>query len=142
MKVKMASLEVYLTDSTDIPSHLTRKGAQSYELNVNPLIDERIIDSFKSTGKISGNTTDLMQNIIAHELGHFVAFITKCPTHSLKNATIKEITVNGEQCNQVLNPQAEMRAWTLAERMIGDNLNKQLRTLTTATYLFGEPIRI
>jgi hypothetical protein len=142
MKTKIASLEVYLTDSQDIPSHLKRTGPQSFELAVNPLIDERVIDVLKRDGKITANTTDLMQNIIAHELGHFVAFMTKCPTHSMTNATKRPITVNGEQAYQVLNPQAEMRAWTLAGHMLGDKLSTALRDLSTATYTQGKPVVI
>ena len=94
-KIKLASLDVYLTDSREIPSHLKQLGPKVFELYVNPLVDEKILENFKSTGKIQGSTLELMQNIVAHELGHFVAFLTKCPTHARTAGMEKPITVNG-----------------------------------------------
>jgi hypothetical protein len=142
MKKEIASLKVYLTDCQDIPSHLVQTAPKTFELSVNPLVDEKILELYKREGKITGNTTDLMQNIVAHELGHFVAFMTRCKTHSLEAATMRPITVNGEAGVQVVNPQAEMRAWTLAGRMIGDKLNTELRDVTTASYVLGKPVVI
>lgn len=141
-KIKIATLEVFITDSREIPSNLRRIAPQQFELEVNPLVDEKVLEAFKADGKIAGQTLDLMQNIIAHELGHFVAFMTKCPTHTLDKQTLRAITVNGESGMQVVNPQAEIRAWTLAGTMLGEKLNKQLRDCTTASYLTGVPVNI
>ena len=141
-KIEIATLKVYISDSRDTPSCLVMTGPKQFELHVCPLVDEKIIESYKNSGCIQGQTLDLMQNIIAHELGHFVAYMTKCPSHSLDIGTMKPITVNGEQGMQVVNPTAEMRAWTLAGVMLGDKLNTKLRDCTTATYLTGVPLAI
>ena len=78
-----------------------------------------------------------MQTIIAHELGHFVAHITGCPTH--KRDKFQEVTtmVNGKETAIGVSVPAEMKAWTLAGEILGDKLNKPLRDVATATYMLG-----
>jgi hypothetical protein len=100
-------------------------------------VDERILEAHKKAGRIEGSTLDLVQSIIAHELGHFVAHITKCPTHNQSTFDKIPVTINGEAAVVGVSVPAEIKAWTLAGEILGDKLNQKLRTAATATYLMG-----
>ena len=137
-RIKIASLDVYINDDDKIPSRLGKVGPKEYELDVCPLVDERLLENLKKHGRIEGSTIDLMQSIIAHELGHFVAHITKCPTHARDSFTDVKTTVNGVESVVGISLPAEVRAWTLAGEMLGDKLNKKLRDVATYGYMFAE----
>jgi predicted metalloprotease len=136
-RMKIASLDVYLNDDDKVPSRLTNSGPKQFELDICPMMDERLLNSFKKKGMITGSTVELMQTIIAHELGHFVAHITGCPTHKHDKFQKIETEVGGKKTIVGVSVGAEMQAWTIAGHILGDSLNKQLRAVATATYLMG-----
>jgi hypothetical protein len=124
---KIATLSFFI-NPTSRNSSLTRQvGPQEYQTVING-------------GMIANDGTDFtirtqkdFQTVAAHELGHFLALISKDPTHS-REALRHHQTMFGE----LASIPAEKRAWELAH-LIYPNLDRGNETKSLKTYDGEDP---
>jgi hypothetical protein len=120
MKRKVATLEVFIdTDITDMASACAQTGRDTYILIMCP----------NQTNAIPCKTRDEFQTIMAHELGHFVALVTRDPTH-YSNAVAQ---IPGSTTAMI---PGERKAWQIAHTILPTLLPSSER-LCLASYERG-----
>lgn len=103
MKRKIASLDVYIDlDTTDTASNMRQYGSTNYELTMYP-----------NQGYTPAKTRDQFQSIMAHELGHFVAMVSRDPTHYSDAALMGKLVKS-----PTLALAGERKAWEIAHTIL------------------------
>lgn len=122
---RIATLNVYLDDSTDHPDCSSALACQpdgQFEMWIRPNADSQFMDKagFKST-------MHNYRTVLAHELGHFLAALTQDPIHKLSDALHKTPLA------PIINEMREEKAWELAKE-IEPELNPEMQTQALNTY--------
>jgi hypothetical protein len=115
MQKKIATLEIWY-DSANVPSGSGRRSDGTYRITMTP------------GGDIPIDTRDKFQTALAHELGHFVALLTKDETHDPANQFYHRLT--GDSSSLI---PGELKAWALAKK-ISPDLDKTFERECIASY--------
>ncbi len=118
MQRKIANLEVWIDDQSPIPTRMARSrdDGSKYCLIINPG-DECQLSKLGIASKAIGKWT----SILAHEVGHFIAWVFNSPLQSDAALTLAPIL-------------AEKYAWDMAY-YVNPNINNDVKQKALATYM-------
>lgn len=120
MKKLLATLNVYVDmDETATPSGIRKTDGNDYELVMYPNQD-----------CIPCDTRHAFQTIMAHELGHFVAMVTRDPSHHPANRLMAMLAGKNSAAAEL---PGEIKAWELA-RTISPDLDRKTEQECTDSY--------
>jgi hypothetical protein len=123
MQKKIATLEVFVNTNPEAISYTRRTGKVEFKIQLSPDVQGR-----REAGLPPDDSIEGFRTVLAHELGHFVALLTKDETHNPVNQLMFRLTGDPTPLRQ-----AEKKAWAIAHE-IYPNLDREDERSALASY--------